>query len=130
MNYDVKLPILGFEDIETIKLEKVDDLFVTIRDANNEDISLTLANPYLLREYSIDLPLSIKTLLDMNEKTNFKVFNVVVIQSPLDTSRVNFLAPLVFNEDNNTVAQVVLDAQKHPDFGMAESIRELLDKKA
>lgn len=129
MNYEVKSPILGFEDIKTVRLEKIDDLFVIIRDTDNENISLTLANPYLLREYSFDVPLSIKILLNINEQSNLSVYNVVVIQSPLDSSRVNFLAPFIFNEDNKTVAQLVLDSKTHQDFGMAESIRELLDQR-
>lgn len=129
MNYEVKSPILGFEDIKTVRLEKIDDLFVIIRDTDNENISLTLANPYLLREYSFDVPLSIKILLNVNEQSNLSVYNVVVIQSPLDSSRVNFLAPFIFNEDNKTVAQLVLDSKTHQDFGMAESIRELLDQR-
>lgn len=126
MEYAVKSPILGFEDMYSINLEKVDEMFVTIRDTENEDISLTLVNPYTLREYSFDVPLSIKTLLDIDEKSKLSVYNVVVIQDPLDTSCINFLAPLIFNEDNKTVAQLVLDSNKHPDFAMAETIRSLL----
>lgn len=127
MKYTVKSPILGFEDMYSINLEKVDDMFVTIRDTENENISLTLVNPYMLREYSLDIPLSIKALLDINENSRLTVYNVVVIQDPLDTSCVNFLAPLIFNEDNKTVAQLVLKSDLYPDFGMAESIRSLLN---
>lgn len=122
MEYAVKSPILGFEDMDSIKLEKIDEMFVTIRDSKNENVSLTLVNPYSLREYSIDIPLSIKVLLDINENSKLSVYNVVVIQEPLDMSRVNFLAPLIFNEDNNTVAQLVLE-ESSADFGMADTIR-------
>lgn len=123
MEYAVKSPILGFEDMNTIKLEKVDEMFVTIRDSENENISLTLVNPYLLREYSFDIPLSIKILLEINENSKLSVYNVVVIQDPLDMSCVNFLAPLIFNEDNNTVAQLILEDGVNPDYKMAETIR-------
>lgn len=123
MEYAVKSPILGFEDMNTIKLEKVDEMFVTIRDSENENISLTLVNPYLLREYSFDIPLSIKILLEINENSKLSVYNVVVIQDPLDMSCVNFLAPLIFNEDNNKVAQLILEDGVNPDYKMAETIR-------
>lgn len=123
MEYAVKSPILGFEDMNTIKLEKVDEMFVTIRDSENENVSLTLVNPYLLREYSFDIPLSIKILLEINENSKLSVYNVVVIQDPLDMSCVNFLAPLIFNEDNNTVAQLILEDGVNPDYKMAETIR-------
>ncbi len=129
MEYSVKSPILGFEDMSKIKLEKIDDMFVIIKDAKNKYTSLTLVNPYMLREYSFDIPLSIKTLLSINEKSNLLVYNVVVIQSPLDESLVNFLAPLVFNEDNKTVAQLVLNEQHYPDFKMTQPIRELIEPK-
>lgn len=128
MLYNVKLPILGFEDMNEIKLEKVDDMFATLRDTKNEHISMTLVNPYTLREYSFGIPLSIKTLLDINEKSNILVYNVVVIQTPIDNSCVNFLAPILFNNDNKTAAQLVLNNKEYPDFGMAQTIRSFKDE--
>lgn len=127
MKYDVKSPILGFEDMSIVKLEKIDDMFVTIRDANNENISLTLANPYLLREYSFDIPLSVKVLLNIKEDSKLSVYNVVVIQDPLDMSCINFLAPIVFNEDEKTVAQIILGKDANPEYKMAETIRSFRD---
>lgn len=129
MEYAVKSPILGFEDMETIKFELIDEMFATVRDANNEDISFTLVNPYSLREYSFDVPLSLKTLLEIKNDSRLSVYNIVVIQSPLNNSCVNFLAPLIFNEDNKTVAQLVLNSKTHPDFRMAETIKSLLEKR-
>lgn len=129
MQYTVKSPILGFEDMEVVRLEKLDEMFATIRDIKNENISFSLVNPYALREYSFDISPSVRTLLDINENSKLSVFNIVVIQSPLDNSCVNFLAPIIFNEDNKTVAQLVLNSKTHPDFGMAETIRSLLDEK-
>jgi len=121
--YEVKGNILGFDKTTNVELYEIDELFATIQDANNKDISFTIVNPYSLREYSFDLPSSIKIILDINEKSNVSVYNIVVIQKPLENSTINFLAPIVINNDNNKMAQVVLDAKKHPDFGMAESIK-------
>ncbi|MEA3523229.1 MAG: flagellar assembly protein FliW [Campylobacterota bacterium] len=123
MQYEVKSPIKGFENIIKVNFEIVDEMFATIRDSRDENTSFSLVNPYALREYSFDIPLSIKVLLEINENSKLVVYNVVVIQDPLDSSCINFLAPLVFNEDNKTVAQVVLKHSMHPDFGMAESIK-------
>jgi flagellar assembly factor FliW len=80
-------------------------------------------NPYALREYSFDIPTSIRVLLDINEKSKLLVYNVVVIQDPLDESCVNFLAPLIFNQDNATMAQALLDIKDHFGFGFAEPIK-------
>lgn len=121
--YEVKGNILGFDKTTNVELYEIDELFSTIQDTHNKDISFTIVNPYSLREYSFDLPSSIKIILDINEKSNVSVYNIVVIQKPLENSTINFLAPIVINNDNNKMAQVVLDAKKHPDFGMAESIK-------
>lgn len=57
-----------------------------------------------------------RALLDINEKTtNILILNIMIVAS-IETSTINFIAPLVFNVDNGTVAQVVLDANQYPDF--------------
>ncbi|MDA3909380.1 MAG: flagellar assembly protein FliW [Sulfurimonas sp.] len=121
--YDVKGSILGFEDTLKVNISEIDELFSTIKDADNEDISFTIANPYALREYSFDIPSDIQKLLEINDKSNVSAYNIVVIQKPLEKSTVNFLAPIVINNDNNKIAQAVLDPVRHPEFGMAESIK-------
>jgi len=123
MSYEVRGNILGFEDVENVKISEVDELFSTMRDVKNENISFTIANPYLLREYSFDVPIDLKILLDIKEESNISVYNVVVIQEPLEESTINFLAPILVNHDNNKVAQAVLDGKRHPDFGMTETIK-------
>ena len=123
MSYEVKGNILGFEEITNIEINEMDDLFSTMRDSNNKDISFIIVNPYSLREYSFDLPTDIKVVLEIDENSNFSVYNIVVIQKPLEDSTVNFLAPIVVNNDNNKIAQAVLNSKRHPDFGMAEKIQ-------
>lgn len=123
MQYQVKSTILGFENIECVELKEIDELFSTLRSCDG-NVSFTVVNPYPLREYSFDVPLSVRVLLDINENSNVLVYNVVVIQNPLDESCINFLAPLIFNQDNATMAQAVLDVKNHPDFGLAEPIKK------
>lgn len=126
MNYEVKGNILGFEDTKSVEIVEIDELFATMKDAQNEMITFTLVNPYPLREYSFDVPSAIQALLDLKEDSKIKVYNIVVIQKPLEESRVNFLAPIIINEDNKTVAQVVLDPKSYPDFGIATPIKEFI----
>ena len=121
--YEVRGNILGFEDTLNVEINEIDELFLTIQDADNRDISFTIVNPYSLREYSFDLSSDIKVILDINEKSNISVYNVVVIQKPLENSTINFLAPIVVNNDNKKIAQAVLNPKKHPEFGMTESIK-------
>ncbi len=128
MSYEVKSHILGFDDTRKVEIVEIDDLFATMKDVENEAISFTLINPYLLREYSFDVPIAIQTLLEINERSNVKVYNIVVVQKPLEESRINFLAPVVVNEDNKTIAQIVLDPKENPDYGMAEPIKDFIKK--
>jgi len=127
MGYEIKGNILGFEKTLNVDIRKVDDLFSTMIDIDDENISFTLVNPYLLREYSFDLSSDIKILLEINENSNISVYNIVIIQEPLENSTINFLAPIVVNNDNKKVAQAVLDKKRHPEFGMAETIKSFRD---
>ncbi len=122
VKYNVKADILGFENLKTVELQPFDELFSILR-GEDEQVSFTLVNPYALREYSFDLPKSVRVLLDINENSNVLVYNIVVIQNPLDESCVNFLAPLIFNQDNASMAQAVLNAKDYPGFGYAEPIK-------
>ena len=123
MNYKVKGTILGFEKTTDVEIKAIDNLFLTMKDTQNENISFTLANPYQLREYAFDLPIDVKIMLDIDENSSIDVYNIVVIQNPLENSTINFLAPLVINNDNKTIAQAVLDEKKYPEFGIAETIK-------
>ena len=129
MSYKVVSEILGFKDMQEIVIEPIDDFFSKMSDANNKNISFILVNPHLLREYSFNLPQDIKTLLKIDNDTNITVYNILLVQKPLEKSTINFLAPIVINNDNKTLAQVVLEPKQNPDFGMAERIESFKQEK-
>jgi flagellar assembly factor FliW len=116
MSYTVKGNILGFDKTFNMEIQEVDGLFSKMHDIDNQGIAFTMVNPYALREYSFDLPSSTKVLLDIHEKSNFSVYNIVVLQEPLENSAVNFLAPIIVNHDNNLIGQAVLNAKKSSRF--------------
>lgn len=122
MKYEVRGEILGFPETLNVEITEIDEMFSTMKDLANENISFTLVNPYALREYSFDVPSDIKVLLEMSDSSKINVYNLLVIQKPLDKSVINFLAPIVVNHDNNKLAQIVLDPMKHQNFGVAETI--------
>jgi flagellar assembly factor FliW len=122
MSYKVHGNILGFETMSEVEIHKVDELFSTMVDKENDNLSFTLVSPYALREYSFDVPLNVKQTLEITNESKLTAYNIVVIQKPLEKSTVNFLAPILVNLDNGKIAQVVLNPKEHPDFGMAESI--------
>ena len=128
MSYTVKGEILGFKDTKEVAINEIDPLFSTMLDVKNENISFTLVNPFLLRDYTIDIPLDAKELLEIDEDSNIAVYNILVIQKPLEKSTINFLAPLVINMDKKLLAQVILEPKKHPDYGMAETIESFKEQ--
>ena len=127
MQFELKLPLLGFESIKQMKLTKIDDIFMQLEnDTDDLKPSFTLINPFVLKPYEIDIPESILTLLEITEDSNILIFNIVVIHKPLNESTINFVAPLIFNTDTNTMAQTILDGKAAQDHGMSESIGDFL----
>ncbi len=122
MHYKVVSEILGFKETSDVKIEEIDDIFSKMVDVNNENISFILVKPYMLREYEFEIPQDVKQTLQIDDKSKLSVYNILLIQKPLEKSTINFLAPIVVNEENKTLAQVVLEPKQHPDFGMAERI--------
>lgn len=128
MQFELKIPFFGFESLKSMKLTKIDDVFMQLDNADEEKPSFTLINPFVLKNYEIEIPTAVKNLLEINEDSNILIFNIVVIQKPLDQSAINFAAPLIFNTDNQTMAQVILEGKSAQDHGIAERICDFMDK--
>ena len=127
MIFSVKAPIPGFEAIKEVELEKIDEFFIKFI-SKSDATTFTLINPLMLRSYEFEIPEYFRTLLEINEKSNILILNIMIIATPIETSTINFIAPLVFNVDTKSVAQVILDANQYPKFGLMESISTYLNK--
>ena len=123
MELKVASPILGFENITDYTLKQIDDFFYTLENGN---ISFTLIDPAKVRDYTFDLPAVYAQKLEADRETQLKTLAIVVLQNPIEESVINFLAPVVINEEKKLLAQVALDEQKYPDFGLAEKIGRYL----
>ena len=130
MIFEVKSPILGFERVTRMEFEKIDELFMRVSNPDGDGgvPTFTLVNPFLLRNYEFEIPTALKPLLNHDNCKNLLVANIMVLQNPIEDSTINFLAPLVFNFDNHTMAQVVLDSINYPQYSIAEPIRVYCDK--
>ncbi|WP_321779173.1 flagellar assembly protein FliW [Sulfurimonas sp.] len=126
MKFDISVPLLGFDNIKQVELQKIDDIFMKMRSVEDEHISFTLIDPFVLREYDFEVPTHIKEKLDIDEKSNLLILNIVLLQTPIENSVINFIGPLVFNTDNNKVAQIIL--AESTQYGIAEKISTFLDK--
>ena len=122
--FQVKSPILGFEDVADVNFAEVDDGALAFLGMGDK-AELLLINPYKVREYSFEVPAAIQTLLDIKASSKIKVFCVFVRDKETEIL-INFLAPIILNCDNNTLAQVVLNNKDYPTFGVAESIKNYI----
>ena len=127
MVFNVKAPIPGFEVIKEVEVEKIDEFFVKLI-SKSDTTTFTLINPFMIRNYDFKVPEYFRSLLDIKDDTNILILNIMIIATPIESSTINFIAPLIFNTDNGTVAQVLLDAALYPDFGLMESISNYLNK--
>lgn len=128
MEFEVKSPILGFENVAKMRLEKIDEVFLRLSNAALPTPIFTLVNPFVLLDYSFEVPTAIEVLLDIKDLKSPKILtaNIMVVYKDIADSTINFLAPLVFNFDNHTMAQVVLDAAKYPHYGIAVPLSRFL----
>ncbi|MDD2652466.1 MAG: flagellar assembly protein FliW [Sulfurimonas sp.] len=126
MKFDICAPILGFEGVKQISLEKIDDNFMRMISAEDSNISFTLINPFALREYDFEIPNRTQELLGVDEKSNILVLNILLIQNPIEESLVNFIGPMVFNTDTQKAAQIILSESTK--YGVAEKISVYLKK--
>ena len=109
MKFDVKKPIPGFENIGKVKLVLKDDNFAFLED-ERENVLFILVNPfYINKDFSFEVPADVKALLELKEGSNLYVYTNVIKTSPYEESLINFKAPFVFNLDNKTCSQFVLE---------------------
>ncbi len=125
MTFEVKATIPGFEQIKSVELEKIDDFFMRLKSLQDETV-FTLINPFLLREYDFEIPTYFKNLLELEKQSDTLVLNIMIISTPIETSVVNFIAPLIFNTEKLCVAQVLLDSNKYKEYGILENISDYL----
>jgi len=123
MQFDLKLPLLGFEAVSKMELQKLDEIFLRL-ESIGDGPSFTLINPFALREYSFDIPSSLQALMGITPESNLLIYNIMILQTPIEKSTINFVAPLIFNTDNQTMAQIIVD--NRADFGIAEPVEKYL----
>ena len=79
-----------------------------------------------MRDYDFEVPQKTQELLEIDENSNIIILNIVLIQTPIEDSVVNFIGPLIFNTDNNKMAQIILN--ESTTYGVAEKISTFLKK--
>ncbi len=123
MNLSVVSPILGFESIKEFEFTKIDDYFSKIESGG---ISFTLINPTKVREYDIGIDNSYASLLQLDEDSEVELYCIVILDSDIKKSHINFLAPIVINKEKSLLVQVALDSNNYSGFGVLEPISNYL----
>jgi len=117
ITYTIKYPLPGFDHIEEVYLKKKDKITSLLKSTNDNNFHLYLINAATDKKY-FEIPLGIKTLLDINDTTNYSVYFIIIIDIEFHNSTINLGAPILFNEDNCSVAQCIINND-------ATTIREL-----
>ena len=83
MVYEVKSPILGFEEVLDVEIEKIDETFARLK-AVDGAFEMTLINPYvLLKEYNFIIPTALQILLELQEgRDKVEVYCPLVLRAP------------------------------------------------
>ena len=111
MKFNVKKPILGFEDVKKVELVIEDENFAFLKDEKG-DILFILINPFSLnKNFSFEIPSEIKRLLELKENSNIYVYTNIIKKRPSKESLINFKAPFVFNVENKSCIQIVLEEE-------------------
>lgn len=130
MTYELKMPILGFDDVTKVELEKIDETFSKLRSLDGKTpFEMILINPFSLCDYAFTIPTADEKLLDLDESRGDKVevYCVVVRQEPIENSIVNLIAPFVFNPANASCLQVTtLPVAEYPQFSRVQPLKEFL----
>jgi len=126
MKFDISTPLLGFEYIKQVELQKIDDIFMKMQSIEDKHISFTLINPFVLRDYDFEVPQNVQDILEVTKEANILILNIVLIQTPIEDSIVNFIGPIVFNTDNNKASQIILTESEK--YGVAEKISSFLER--
>ncbi len=129
MIYEVKSPLLGFENAKEMKLEKIDDIFFKLSDLNkNSGVTFTLVDPYKLRNYDIEVPKSYQELLKLTKKSEILIYNIMILLNPVENSTINFIAPLIFNKTEKLMGQIILDNTKYQNYSIVDKISNYLSE--
>jgi flagellar assembly factor FliW len=109
MKFEVNLPILGFDEITAVELVSEDGVIATLRSPEDEVLFFKVVNSNIFEHINFNIPSSITTILDIDDKSETEIYFIVTVTNPLEKSIININAPLVFNKSNGKMAQFVLE---------------------
>ena len=112
--FKVVLPILGFENFQSLSVEKIDDFFSFL--VFDEKTKIAVVNINVLNKVSFDFQIDTDVLekLKINSKEDFDTYFTVVSQEPVEHSIINLVSPIFINEKEKLVGQFVTNEKVDP----------------
>lgn len=107
MEYEVAVPLAGFESERTFVYEKIDNFFSSIK-SESSGIELRMMNFDSLKNIDFDLPDWFISQLEITDVKDISVYFIFVLQSPATHSVVNLFAPVILNNKNYKMGQIQL----------------------
>ncbi len=107
MEYEVVVPLAGFEDEQTFVYEKIDNFFASLK-SESSGIELRMMNCDALKNIDFDLPDWFIEQMDIKDVNDISVYFIFVLQSPATNSVVNLFAPVILNNTNHKIGQIQL----------------------
>lgn len=112
--YKIVLPILGFENFQSLSVEKIDEFFSFL--VFDKNTKVTVVNINVLNKVSFDFQIDSDVLekLKIKSKEDFSTYFTVVSQNPIEHSIINLVSPIFINEKEKLVGQYVTSEKVEP----------------
>lgn len=123
MNFEVTIPIDGFEDEKEFVFEKIDDFFSTITGVHSKK-KIRLMSFGALKSISFKLPDEFIENLEIENIKDISIFYIFILQNDITKNSLNTFSPLILNHKSKKMGQIHLDLS---DLGL-ESLSNILDK--
>ena len=123
--YNVVLPIAGFEDFNSLTIEKIDDFASFL--VFDEKTKIAVVNINYLNKVKFDFQIDQEVLEKMNikSKDDFDIYFCVVSQEPVENSIINLVSPIFINEKDKLVGQYITVEKVDPLFASIKECAKL-----
>lgn len=112
--YKVVLPILGFENVQNVKVEKLDNLMSFIVIDDKTKVAVINIDGLDKVSFNFKIDQDVLNKLKIKSRDDFNIYFSVVSQDPVEYSIVNLVSPIFINEKEKLVGQYVTNENVEP----------------
>ncbi|MCM3711668.1 flagellar assembly protein FliW [Sporosarcina luteola] len=104
--------IPGFESEKEFALLTIEgnQMFQVLQSKTTKTVAFIVTNPYaLVEDYSFDIDEPTIELLNIEKPEDVFVLAILTLKQPFETSTINLQAPLIFQLNNKTAKQMIIN---------------------